>query len=313
MVHPVTEETTDPQNGTIPGLASPGDSTLDQPPDIPTCGIVMPISDIDGCSSDHWAEVLQILSEAINEAGYHPNLVSDAAESSLIHKRIVENLYLNPIVVCDVSGLNPNVMFELGMRLTFDRPTIVIKDDQTKYTFDTGGIEHVGYRRDLRFAHTIGFKSRLKEKIIATCEAAKNPKHTTYLRNFGSFKIPKLDTEEVSVEKYLFDYMKELGNEIRSIHKDVNRLYADRNRVEPNLRGMEFNKDSINVTNRKLWAMVRIEAEMFVRNNNLRMEDIVQMADANDAFIDYLRTRPHSPFAGAPSGELRVLVHNALI
>lgn len=44
------------------------------------CGIVMPIGEIDGCSEGHWHDVQQILSEAIEAAGYEPNLVSNADE-----------------------------------------------------------------------------------------------------------------------------------------------------------------------------------------------------------------------------------------
>ena len=78
------------------------------------CGIVMPISAIDGCAESHWADVLDIFTESIEEAGFEANLVSNADESGIIHKRIIQNLYDNPVVVCDVSGKNPNVMFELG-------------------------------------------------------------------------------------------------------------------------------------------------------------------------------------------------------
>lgn len=80
------------------------------------CGVVMPISAVDGCNESHWSDVLDILSEAIEEAGFDPNLVSNADDVGIIHKRIIQNLYDNPVVVCDVSGKNPNVMFELGMR-----------------------------------------------------------------------------------------------------------------------------------------------------------------------------------------------------
>lgn len=76
------------------------------------CGLVMPISEIDGCSETHWAEVQDILSDAIEETGFEANLVSNADDVGLIHKRIIQNLYENPLVVCDVSGKNPNVMFE---------------------------------------------------------------------------------------------------------------------------------------------------------------------------------------------------------
>jgi hypothetical protein len=86
------------------------------------CGIVMPIGTIDGCAESHWAEVLEVLSETVEDAGFEPNLVSNAEEVGIIQKRIIQNLYENPVVVCDVSGKNPNVMFELGLRLAFDKP-----------------------------------------------------------------------------------------------------------------------------------------------------------------------------------------------
>ncbi|HMY40859.1 MAG TPA: hypothetical protein PK011_16155, partial [Marinagarivorans sp.] len=95
------------------------------------CGIVMPISSIDGCNEAHWADVLEIINESIEDAGFYGELVSNADDVGIIHKRIIQNLYENPMVVCDVSGKNPNVMFELGMRLAFDKPTIIIKDDKT--------------------------------------------------------------------------------------------------------------------------------------------------------------------------------------
>lgn len=133
-----------------------------------TCGIVMPISTIDACSEDHWRDVRLILSEAIEDAGFAPQLVSDADDVGIIQKRIIQNLYENPIVVCDVSAKNPNVMFELGMRLAFDRPTIIVKDDKTSYSFDTSPVEHLAYPRDLRFSKIVEFKESLSEKIKGT-------------------------------------------------------------------------------------------------------------------------------------------------
>src|SRR4051794_24255330 len=107
-----------------------GDDRQRTPAPAPDCGIVMPISALDGCSEAHWADVLDILKTAIKSAGFRPDLVSRSDEVTIIHKTIITNLYDNPIVVCDVSGKNPNVMFELGIRLAFDKPTIIIKDDQ---------------------------------------------------------------------------------------------------------------------------------------------------------------------------------------
>lgn len=81
--------------------------------------------------------------------------MSDADDVGVIQKRIVQGVYGADLIVCDVSCKNSNVMFELGMRLAFDKPTVIIKDDKTDYTFDTGVIEHITYPRDLRFQRNL--------------------------------------------------------------------------------------------------------------------------------------------------------------
>lgn len=192
-----------------------------------TCGLIMPISAIDGLSEAHWTEVLALLSDAIERAGFIPNLVSNADDAGIIQKRIIQNLYDNPIVVCDVSGKNPNVMFELGMRLAFDRPTIIVKDDKTAYSFDTSPIEHVSYPRDLRYAQIVDFKEKLTEKIKGTySRAATDPKYTTFLKNFGEFTVAKLEKKEVSGQEFILE-------ELRALRASVQRL--DRLPVELNL------------------------------------------------------------------------------
>jgi hypothetical protein len=129
------------------------------------CGVIMPISSIGDYPDSHWADVLAIIGAAVSDAGLDASLVSNADEVTVIQKTIVQNLYDNPIVICDVSGKNPNVMFELGLRLAFDKPTIVVKDDKTSFSFDTGTIEHLAYPRDLRFARIVDFKAKLTAKI----------------------------------------------------------------------------------------------------------------------------------------------------
>lgn len=184
------------------------------------CGIIMPISAIDGCPESHWIEVQQIISESIEIAGFTPNLVSYADDIGIIQKRIIQNIYENPIVVCDVSGKNPNVMFELGMRLAFDKPAIIIKDDKTSYSFDTAPIEHLEYPRDLRFTKIVEFKEELSEKINATYEKSKSDKNfTTFLKHFGTFKVAKIDTEEVTKEDYIIEELKNLRTSISSLTK----------------------------------------------------------------------------------------------
>lgn len=185
-----------------------------------TCGVVMPISAIDGCTEAHWSDVLEILTEAIEEADFEANLVSNADDVGIIHKRIIQNLYDNPIVVCDVSGKNPNVMFELGMRLAFDKPTIIVKDDKTTYSFDTSAIEHLEYPRDLRFTKIVEFKQKLTDKINAThSRATSDNGYTTFLKHFGEFKVAKIDQKEISGQEFILEELKSLRYSMRRLER----------------------------------------------------------------------------------------------
>ena len=188
--------------------------------DTKTCGIVMPISSIGTYSESHWADVLSILSDCIEKAGFEANLVSNADEVGIIQKTIVQNLYDNPMIVCDVSAKNPNVMFELGMRLAFDKPTIIVKDDATAYSFDTSPIEHLEYPRDLRFGKIVDFKKRPTAKIAGTAKKAiDDPNYSTFLKNFGEFKVAQLDHKLVPLDEIIIE-------EIRGIQSSIRRLEA---------------------------------------------------------------------------------------
>ncbi|WP_162886390.1 hypothetical protein [Pseudomonas syringae] len=192
-----------------------------------TCGLVMPISAIDGCSVEHWAEVKAIICEAVESVQdicFITKLVSDQDDVGVIQKRIVQNIYSSDIVVCDVSCKNANVMFELGMRLAFDKPTILIKDDKTDFSFDTGVIEHLVYPRDLRFSRILAFKKLLAEKISATYQASQNdPGHSTFLKNFGSFKVASVDQTVGTTDQVMLDMIQDLTREVSRIGRRIGR------------------------------------------------------------------------------------------
>jgi len=186
----------------------------------PQCGIIMPISTIDDCTASHWGEVKRILETAIKAAGHVPLLVSDANDSGVIQKRIVQNIYDNEIVVCDVSCKNPNVMFELGMRLAFDKPTIIVMDDKTNYSFDTSIIEHLIYPRDLSYFAIMDFQEKLTEKIKGTIKASKGGNYTTFLKHFGEFKVASIEHTEGSLTDAILAQLKDINNQLQVLRSD---------------------------------------------------------------------------------------------
>jgi len=209
------------------------------------CGIIMPISVIDGCSETHWENVRDIIKEALSDTEFEVELVSDSNEVGIIQKRIVQNIYDNQMVICDVSAKNPNVMFELGMRLAFDKPTIIIKDNQTNYSFDTSPIEHLEYPRDLHYHSIQTFKKRLKEKTIATYEASKHEGYTTFLGHFGQFVVAKIDEKEVGKEDYVLQAISELRDEMKFMRRSVHKKEAAQTSLFNMFKASDHDKDVI--------------------------------------------------------------------
>src|SRR3954469_15870026 len=99
---------------------------------------------------DHFLHVLDYLfAPAVADAGYE--LVRPVVRGAdLIHAEIIKNLEEAELVLCDVSQLNANVFFELGIRTALDRPVAMVKDDKTAtYPFDTTMINYHSYDSSL--------------------------------------------------------------------------------------------------------------------------------------------------------------------
>ncbi|MCZ4253750.1 hypothetical protein [Pseudoalteromonas shioyasakiensis] len=166
------------------------------------------------------------------------------------------------------------------MRLAFDKPTIIIKDSHTSYSFDTSVIEHIEYPRDLRFKSILKFKEKLTAKIKKTYESSKNdPNYTTFLKHFGEFKLSTIETKEVSSEKYILEELKELSASIRKIQSS--------SFVPPPTPARNYQKPSITL------------------QFKVNLGESLSLNDANSLFGDLLLGEPyvHSIGLGSNSDE----------
>lgn len=263
--------------------------------DKPICGIVMPISAIDGCSEKHWEEVKGILTDAIESAGYEANLVSNADDVGIIQKRIVQNLYDNDIVVCDVSCKNANVMFELGLRLAFDKPTIIVSDTDTNYSFDTSVIEHLMYPRDLNYYKIVDFKAKLKDKIVGTMKKAKkDSSYSPFLKSFGEFKVASIEHKEGSINEAVLQRLDDMQQAIGRLSRPMRDLEFRRIQNEDSERERMINN------------IVRDRIEQYIQETGVAMSDL--FSNANDEKLRLQRYLEKDEFlCGLCSSEQRMI------
>lgn len=84
------------------------------------------------------------------KCGANESIVCHRADKELrpeeIITHIIENLITSELVIADLSGRNPNVFYELGVRHAVNNNTILIADDLDDIPFDLRGLRTIVYR-----------------------------------------------------------------------------------------------------------------------------------------------------------------------
>jgi len=196
-------------------------------PELPHCGVIMPISGSVDYPASHWSDMLQLIQEAAKDAKFTCEIVSATGRDDIIHSSIVNNIYQNEIVVCDVSNRNPNVMLELGLRLASKLPVVVIFDGEGNYPFDIGTIRYLGYRRDMRYYDTNKFKKELTDKISEVYKNYKDGKYKSFLSHFKNVDI---NLDDVTTEtQTLKQFLESIDNRLSGLENNKARQVASSN------------------------------------------------------------------------------------
>ncbi|MDJ0046889.1 hypothetical protein QM574_20260 [Pantoea ananatis] len=116
-----------------------------------TCFIIMPIADMDGYEPGHFLRVYNhIIKPACEKSGFKVVRADDVTASNFIVLDILKKIVECDLAICDLSGRNPNVMYELGLRQAFNKKTVLIKDNKTASPFDVQAFRYCEYDSLLR-------------------------------------------------------------------------------------------------------------------------------------------------------------------
>jgi hypothetical protein len=107
--------------------------------DAKTCFIIMPFRerpDDDRYPIGFFKEVLEsLLQPAAVEAGFRVRTALREG-SDVIQSTIVNDLLEADLVLADLTAHNPNVLFELGIRMHYDAPVVLVRAKGTAQIFD---------------------------------------------------------------------------------------------------------------------------------------------------------------------------------
>jgi hypothetical protein len=110
-----------------------------------TAFVIMPFSEKGkkDRSTGFFDEVLKsLITPAGNKAGFGVQ-TARREDSDIIHHTIINQLLQADIVIADLTDHNPNVLFELGIRLANEKPVVLIRTKDTDAIFDVDGVMRV--------------------------------------------------------------------------------------------------------------------------------------------------------------------------
>jgi len=112
--------------------------------DAPVCFVIMPFTERDDrYETGFFSEVLsRLFTPAATDAGFRVK-TAERQGSDVIQRTIVKDLLQADLVLADLSEHNPNVLFELGMRMHEDRPVALVRAKGTRPIFDVDNMLRV--------------------------------------------------------------------------------------------------------------------------------------------------------------------------
>jgi hypothetical protein len=144
---------------------------------------------------------------------------------------VLRHLYSADMVLCDLSGLNANVFFELGLRQAFDKPVVIVHDEQTGRPFDTSQLRDWEYSSSLRVDLVREATDAIGNALRETAEG-KNQSSLVQFLNIEPAKPMKAGSEQDLLRR-LVGAVDSIGDKIATIENQMRVLRSAANFAFP--------------------------------------------------------------------------------
>lgn len=160
---------------------------------------------------------------------------SNAAEEGNIAnilQDIIEPIYKADIIIADLTGLNPNVMYELGIAHSFGKKTIIItKDNLSELPFDLKQYRAKDYSTHfIKFAELIAFLRINMEGAVDGKVDYSNPVKD-FLRLSGINDIKPYDEQQSILEDIdengFLDFLAEIENNGNVLTNEIEKMTSE--------------------------------------------------------------------------------------
>lgn len=148
-----------------------------------------------------------------------------------INHDIIERLVKSDLVIADLTGTNPNVMYEIGIRHAFNKPIVQIAQTGQMLPFDLGQERTIFF--DLTDLQDVAIA---KKQIAATVKTAENQNYLgPVMRTLNLSAIYKDDRSVATA-------ISDLGDKIDDLEESITSMLVFDVAVDANLSGKDAEK-----------------------------------------------------------------------
>lgn len=244
------------------------------------CFVIMPF----GSSSSELKKKFDgvykgIIVPAVQEAGYEAIREDIAATPGSIPKSIVKKLAESEMVIADLSGINPNVFYELGIRHVLSKSgTILIINKGETIPFDNAS------HRVIQYTNELADLDEIHQQIVTAIINREN--NIDNADNIVHDTFPQLPIDY----KKFFDKNAQ-DSKIQELQANVSKLTQENKRLKSTLTTQGIIKDAANIrlqrTVKEIMAEARFALQKSGREVMLHLHQLAKNNDINK-FTDYL-------------------------
>ena len=185
------------------------------------CFVITPIGDDCSTIRRDTEGIIKAIIKPVLDPEYEIIVAHKINEQGTITKQIIQHIYLDELVIANLTGRNPNVMYELAFRHSLGKPVIIIAEKKTSIPFDIITERTIFYQNDALGVLELQDELRKALKSINFTEKRSPIYDILYSLN-NDIKILEL-SEKTDPEN--MDTLKYILNRLDSIEKSV-QLYS---------------------------------------------------------------------------------------
>jgi hypothetical protein len=150
--------------------------TIEELPTLKECFIITPIGDVNSTIYIKAMGLIDaVIEPVLKDFGYIAVSANRISSSGSINNQLIKRILQDDLVIANLTGLNPNVMYELAIRHAVRRPVITMAQDDTNLPFDIKDQRTIMYSDSLAGSEIAKVELRKMVELALKDEKPDNP------------------------------------------------------------------------------------------------------------------------------------------